>query len=231
MKKIPFTLVEMVIAMAILILVGTLIGTASLIFYNAYNRTIRQTEKLKEFVAIDQVMDQTLRNAIPFQWRNKEENVDKYVFLGKEDELLFSSLRRSHGKDQGALIFVRIRLDGTDLIAEYSSYPILPWEIEKEEINTKLTREILSRNVQAIKFLYAERDSEGEIELLDEWIEEEHNGIPLAIQMEVEWIGGEKERWLRRTAGSAANSTYGNRQNQSGLNQTSGSGRTGGRRR
>ena len=227
MKKVSFTLVEMVIAMAILILVGSLIGTASLIFYNAYNRTIRQTERLKEFVAIDQVMDQSLRNAIPFQWLNKEENVKKYVFLGKVDEVIFTSLRRSHGKDQGALIFVRIRLDGTDLIAEYSSYPILPWEIEKEESNTKITREVLTGNVQAVNFLYAERDSEGEIEFVDEWIEEDHDGIPLAIQMEVEWIGGKKERWLRRTAGSAANATYGNRQNQNGLNQSSGSRRTG----
>ena len=76
-------MVELVIAMAILVLVGSLIGTASMIFYNAYSRTTRQTEKLKEFVAIDQVMDQCLRNAIPFRWQDKEEQKDKYVFLGK----------------------------------------------------------------------------------------------------------------------------------------------------
>ena len=34
---------------------------------------------------IDQVMDQSLRNAIPFQWLNKEENVKKYVEKMMED--------------------------------------------------------------------------------------------------------------------------------------------------
>ena len=222
MRKYPFTLIELVIAMAVLMLVGALVGTASMIFYNAYNRTTRQTEKLKEMIAIDQVMDQSLRNAIPFQWRNKEESKDKYVFLGKTDEVIVTALRRSHAADKGALIFVRIRLDNTDLIAEYSSYPLLPWEVENEESDTKFTREILARNVQSVSFLYAERDSDGEVEFLDEWIEDDHEGIPLAIQMEVEWANGQKERWLRRTAGSAANAAYGNRRDQSTLDQTSG---------
>ena len=62
------------------------------------------------------------------------------------------------------------------------------------------------------------------MEFLDEWIEDDHEGIPLAVQMEVEWADGSKERWLRRTAGSAANATYGNRRNQSGLNSTTGRG-------
>ena len=222
MKKLSFTLVELVIAMAILVLVGSLIGTASMIFYNAYSRTTRQTEKLKEFVAIDQVMDQCLRNAIPFQWQDTEEKKNKYVFLGKIDEVLFTALRRSHARDQGALIFVRLRLDNDELIAEYSPYPLLPWEVENDESDTKITREVLAKNVQSVSFLYAERDSEGEVEFLDEWIEDDHEGIPLAVQMEVEWADGSKERWLRRTAGSAANATYGNRKNQSGLNSSTG---------
>ena len=72
-------------------------------------------------------------------------------------------------------------------------------------------------------FLFS-ADKYGEVEFLDEWIEDDHEGIPLAVQMEVEWADGSKERWLRRTAGSAANATYGNRKNQSGLNSTTGRG-------
>ena len=224
MKKAHFTLVEVVVAMAILVVVGTLIGTASVMFYKAYVRSTEHTERMKEYVAIDQVMDQCVRNAIPFQWRDENEKKNRYIFQGDQDMVIFAALRRSHTNDKGALIFVRLRLVDDNLVAEYSSYPLLPWELAEDDMPERYTREILTRNVQAISFLYAERDSDGNIEFLDEWIEDDHNGIPLAIQIEIEWKNGHKERWLRRTAGSAANASYGNRQDQSGLDKSTGRG-------
>ena len=224
MKHSPFTLVEVVVAMAILVVVGTLIGTASAMFYRAYARSTEITEQMKEYIAIDQVMDQCVRNTIPFQWREKETNKIRYVFQGDPDMVIFSALRRSHANDKGSLIFVRLRLVDDKLAAEYSSYPLLPWDLEENDDPERYTREILTGNVQSVKFLYAERDSDGNIEFLDEWIEDDHNGIPLAIQIEIEWKNGHKERWLRRTAGSAANASYGNRQDQSGLDRSTGRG-------
>ncbi|MBE6405328.1 MAG: hypothetical protein E7040_04830 [Lentisphaerae bacterium] len=222
MKKSPFTLIEVIVAMLILVVIGSLIGTASAIFYRAYARSTEHTERMKEYVAIDQVMDQCVRNAIPFQWEDEDQKKTRYVFQGETDSVIFSTLRRSYANDKGALLFVRLRLIDDELVAEYSSYPLLPWELEENDDPERYTREVLTKNVQAISFLYAERDSEGEIEFLDEWIEDDHNGIPLAIQIEIEWKNGQKERWLRRTAGSAANATYGNRQNQNTLEQSSG---------
>ena len=225
MKKHVFTLVELVVAMGIFLLVATIIGTASAGFYNAYNRSIKATEKLKCFLAIDQVMDQCVRNAIPFKWEDEENKKDRFVFLGESDVLIFTALRRSYNGDRGALLFVRLRLIDTELVAEYSSYPLLPWVLEEDEDNEELyTREVLAQNVKAISFLYAERDSEGEVEFLDEWVEDDHDAIPLAIQLEIEWNDGHKERWLRRTAGSAAHAAYGNRPDQRGLDQESGRG-------
>ena len=222
MKRNCFTLIEMVVAMGILLLVAAIIGTASATFYNAYNRTIKVTEKLKCYLAIDQVMDQCVRNAIPFKWEDEENARERFVFQGETDSVLFTALRRSYAGDRGALIFVRLRLVDTDLVAEYSPYPLLPWELDEEDSDDEhYTREILARNVRSINFLYAERDSEGTVEFLDEWIEDEHDAIPLAIQLEVEWNDDHKERWLRRTAGSAANASFGNRQDQSGLEKSS----------
>lgn len=224
MRKSPFTLLEMVVAMTILLLVGAMIGTASSMFYNAYRRSAKITENMKEYIAVDQVMDQCVRNAVPFQWKDREKNEMRDVFLGEPDMMLFTALRRSHDRDTGALIFVRIRLIEHDLVAEYSPYPLLPWELEENDMPERYTREILVKNVQAVTFLYAERNTDGEVEFLEEWIEDDHDGIPLAIQMEIEWLNGEKERWLRRTAGSSAHSTYSTRRNQNALNQTSGRG-------
>ena len=225
MKRRNFTLVELVVAMGIFLLVATIIGTASATFYNAYNRTVKATAKLQNYLLIDQVMDQCVRNAIPFKWEDDKNDRERFVFQGAADSLLFAALRRSYSGDRGALIFVRLRLIDTDLVAEYSPYPLLPWLLEEEEDNEELyTREVLAQNVQAISFLYAERDTEGAVEFLTEWVEDEHDSIPLAIQLEIEWLDGHRERWLRRTAGSAANASFGNRPDQSGLEKETGRG-------
>ena len=223
MKNHAFTLVEMVVAMTILVLIATIIGTASAMFYKTYDRTTKLTGKLKIYMAVDQIMDQSVRNAIPFSWYDENETKDRLVFEGKPDTLLFTALRRSHSGDRGAFIFVRLRLDDTTLLAEHSPYPRLPW-VDEEGDEEAFTVEVISENVRAIKFLYAERNSEVEIEFLDEWIEEDHNGIPLAIQLEIEWNDGHRERWLRRTAGSAANAAFGNRRDQTAIRTEEGRG-------
>lgn len=209
--KRSFTLVEMVTAMAILLLVAMILGTASAAFYNGYRRSLKTTERLKVYMAIDRIMDQCVRNAIPLRWTddNREE---RFVFEGKTDSLLITSLRRSYDPDKGALLFVRLRVEDEKLLAEYSFYPRLPWEEEEKGLSSEgFTREILAENVSSITFLYAEQGSE-EIEFVEEWVEDDHEAIPLAIQMTVEWKDGTRECWLRRTAGSAANTVFGNRQ-------------------
>ena len=65
-----------------------------------------------------------------------------------------------------------------------------------------------------MSFQYAEvgETEDAEIEWLDEWDEDEHAAIPLAIRMTLEWKDGRREYWLRRTGGSSLHSTFGYRQ-------------------
>ena len=60
----PFTLVELVAAMAIMIFVALIIGTASAAFYNAWKRSVRVTDMLKVRQNIDRIMDVSIRNMI-----------------------------------------------------------------------------------------------------------------------------------------------------------------------
>ncbi|MBS1369945.1 MAG: prepilin-type N-terminal cleavage/methylation domain-containing protein [Lentisphaeria bacterium] len=201
-----FTLVEMAIAMAVLVVVALIIGTASATFYNGYRRSVKVTERLKTCQAIDRLMDQNVRNLIPFKW-NDELNSSRFVFEGKSDSLHFTTLRRTYGSDRGALLFVRIRVENDELIAEYSSYPRLPWEDEGAQ---EYAREVIATKVRGIRFLYGEQGDD-EIEFEESWEEDDHGSTPLAIQMTVEWLDGTSEQWLRRTAGSSSNSTFGSR--------------------
>ncbi len=207
-RKKHFTLVELVCAMLVMMVVALVIGTAGSSFYNGYRRSNEAVAKLKERMAIDRVWDAALVNMVPFKWKD-DNNETRYVFEGKNDELLLTTLRRVYGNDPSALTFIRFKVEDEKLIAIYSNYPILPWE--EDEPGAVTQTEVIAQNVAHISFQYAEQAEANEIEWFEEWEEEEHTNLPLAIRMTVEWKNGTKEYWLRRTCGVNYNSNFGNR--------------------
>ena len=210
-RRASFTLVEVVVAMAIMTVVALIIGSAAAIFYNSYRRSVQSGERLRECLAIDRICDGGIRNMVPFRWRDAA-NESRFVFSGESERLLFTALRRADGDTPGGLIFIRLSLEENDLVAEYSFYPRLPWaeEDDEEEIG-EFRREVLARNVSSISFLYAEESGgdDRSLEWLDVWEEEEHDAIHLAVQLTVEWLDGTREQWLRRAAGVAERSRFG----------------------
>ena len=208
-----FTLVEMVVAMAVMLMVAMIIGSAGKIFHDGYDRAVRATNRLREYTAIDRIWDGAVRNAVPFKWTD-DEGESRFVFEGEPDTLMFTALRRADGDTPGALIFIRLRLEEEELVAYYSYYPRPPWDDEYDEDPDAFSREVIAANIANISFQYAEEgdSDEAEIEWFDTWDEDEHNAIPLAIRMTVEWKDGRKEYWLRRTAGSSLHSSFGRRQ-------------------
>lgn len=208
LRRTPFTLVELICAMLVMMVVALVIATAASSFYNGYRRSVTATEKLKERMAIDRIWDTTIANMLPFKWKD-ENDENRYVFSGKSDELLVTTLRRVYGNDPSALLFIRIKVEDEKLVAIYSDYPMLPWEEDEPSAVTK--REVIAEDVAYVSFQYADRDEDNELEWLEEWEEEEHTNLPLAIRMTVEWRNGTREYWLRRTCGVSYNSTFGNR--------------------
>lgn len=209
----PFTLIELVVAMAIMIVVALIIATAGHTFYNAYSRSLKASQKLKTYMAIDRIWDTCVRNMVPFQWKD-DEGVSRFIFEGTENTLLFTALRRAHGDDPNALMFIKLEVENSRLIAHTSFYPMRFW-LEDEVTEQKIEKEILAEQVKEITFEYAEAGEEaGEIEWFESWDEEEHASIPLAVRMKVEWLDGSVEYWLRRTAGTDARSTFGYRETQ-----------------
>ena len=215
-----FTLIELVISMGILMAITGIIALASKSFYDGYERSAKVTGRLKEYMAIDKIMDSHVRNLIPFQWNDENGNT-RFVFSGEEHRLHFTTLRRSYGNRAGALLFVRIFVEDNKLIAEYSSLPRLPWKEEGDE-TMPYQREIIAENVEQVTFTYAEKADEDEdedgsgITWENNWSEDEHAAPPLAIRMFLEWSDGTSEYWLRRVAGVAKDSTFGTRKTTDG---------------
>ncbi len=209
-RRHSFTLIEVVVAMGIMMVVAGLLGSASVMFYNAYARSQRHAAWLQEYMAIDRIWDKSVRNMIPFRWTDPD-GAERFIFEGKSNEMLCSTIRRAYGNDPGALMFLRIKLEDGQLIAEYSFYPRPQW-VEADE-GYEMTREVLAEKISAISFQYAEAvsdsESEEELEWVEEWVEEEHAAIPLAVRIKVEWEDGTVEYWLRRVAGASGHTTFG----------------------
>ena len=210
-----FTLVELVAAMAIMIFVALIIGTASAAFFNAWKRSARVTDRLKVCQNIDRVMDVCVRNMILFSWKDEDE-VERVVFQGDVEEIFFVSRRRAVEGDDSAFLFIRLKVnEDQQLVAEYSTLPRFPWD---EENKYEMKTEVLADNVVSIRFLYA-RMEEDEIVWDEDWEEydqetfqeneDDVQPLPLAVQMTVEWKDGTKEVWLRRTAGNSRYSRLG----------------------
>lgn len=215
-----FTLIELIISMGILMAVTGIIAMASKSFYDGYERSVKVTRRLKEYMAIDNVMDVHIRNLIPFQWNDENGNY-RFVFSGEDHKLHFTTLRRSYGNRPGSLIFIRLFVEENKLIAEYATTPRLPWK-EDEEETMPYTREVIAENVEEITFTYAEKatgedDEDGTgVKWEENWSEDEHAAVPLAIRMQVKWLDGTTEYWLRRVAGVAKDSTFGKRETTDG---------------
>lgn len=207
-RRSNFTLMELVAATGIMLAIAGIIAFASRSFFRALASAERVSAQLQVYLNIDQLMDGCFRNMIPFNWETTDVNDDTFqVFMGEEDMIHFTTLRRSYDDNSGNLFFVRVFVEDEQLIAEYSKFPRLPWYDDDDDV-MPYDREVLATNVDRISFMYAGAQ-DSMIKWLDVWDREEYDFIPLAVQMTVEWKDGTEERWLRRTAASGGNSVYG----------------------
>ena len=114
-----FTLIELVVAIAILAVVAGIIGMAGVSFYDGYKRAVNTTTRLKQFMAIDNLMDTHIRNMVPFKWKD-EDGSSRLLFNGEENQIFFTTLRRSYGDNPGALLFVRVFVEEEKLIVRHN---------------------------------------------------------------------------------------------------------------
>ena len=224
MRRSNFTLIELVVSIAILIVIAGIVGVSGAAFYNGYERSLRVTGRLKQFMAVDNLMDTHIRNMIPFRWKDDEGN-SRLGFDGEENRILFTSLRRSYGNRPGALLFIRVFVEDEKLIAEYSPYPRLPW-LEEGDDSMPVTREVIAENVLQATFAYAEISTENSdaVDFLEEFREEGNTVLPLAVMLKLEFTDGSKEQWLRRVAGVSKHSTFGVRSTSTTSSSTAVSG-------
>ncbi len=206
-RRNSFTLMEMLAAIAVLAIVGAICGVSLNTLAKSWERARKAADRLGRNQAIDRFAENYLRNIIPFRWKLEENGEEEILFRGDGVELYASCQQRVYGKTDYPFLFFRLYCEEEKLKCDYSSTPLLP---DTPLINGQILHtETLAANLRSLKFMFADYDGE-QLTWQESW-PEDREAVPLAIQLILEFTDGSREAWLRRTAGSAAGSVFGDR--------------------
>ncbi len=209
MKNRPFTLVEVVLALGILCMIAILAAGILQSVQQLWKSIQKNSKNLESMQNIDRIANHAMKNMVPLRWPNPDGR-NQQIFLGNHDSIIFAYLHRSVGENSGGIRFIELRLEDEQLVARYRPTPILYWLGEPGD-NVGIIKEVIADKIATLNFEYAEREGD-EIVWYEDWDEEEKKQIPLAILMKIKLKDGTEEQWLRRSAGSSWNTSYGKRQ-------------------
>lgn len=210
-----FTLLEMILAVAIFSCVMLIAGAGLFSIHSCWTKITKAKKLISEKLILDAVADSVLRNAIPFTWTDKDKKAEKPVFRGDSDMLYLAYRHWTSDAEEGGIRFVKLFMDGSTLKASYAKTPFEKQSLESPAAET----EIIAEKVSSVRFLYAEKEKDA-IVWYNDWDEEKNENLPLAIQICVEWENGEREVWMRRSAGAGLKESLGLRKDYSALQKT-----------
>ena len=196
-----FTLIEIIVAFAILSLIAMLTGTVLFSVQQSWSKIKENTAVLEDMVKLDRITNNVFRNAVPFHWPD-ENSKNKQIFRGESDSVRLAYLHRINCEHENGIRFIELFLRENKLVAKYRDYPIT------EENPEHCTEEVLISKVQKLEFRYAERSGNAVV-WNSEFDEVAAENIPMAIRMTITFEDIEIVDFLRGTAGNSFVSTYG----------------------
>ena len=216
MKRRFFTLMEVMIAVAIFTMVALALFGFSSGVTRSWEKITLERNRFNELLVVDRALDAIFSNAIPFMWREMDNGLrtEKPFVVAGPETLRSATIHRLNDSQEGALRFVELFVEDGELRAVYSPRPFMDWEgIDP----SWCTVSVLATGVESIAFSYADwssdvsEDWENRLFWRDEWETEDSNrkDIPLAIMATVNWEDGRNQTWIRRTVGNSFRERYG----------------------
>lgn len=207
-KNRKFTLIEVLLAVAIFAVIATLLAGILYSVEKSYRSIHDSNKELELRLRLESIADNCFRNAVPFYWQDKTHNVKKQIFFGGNDHLIFAYLHPAFTAQETGLRFIELFLEDSALYIRYRNEPFLYWENSDFAQNSYIEK--IADGVKEIRFRYADKEKD-EIIWNDLWDKELDDRIPMAILMEIEFSDGLNLKYLRRTAGNSYYSSYGKR--------------------
>ena len=86
LKVRQFTLLEVMVASAVLLLLAMVLLAASNEVTKSWRRLVNEQDRFSDLLAVDRTLDGVLTNVLPFRWRD-DENQERPAFLGEPHRL------------------------------------------------------------------------------------------------------------------------------------------------
>lgn len=192
-----FTLVEILIATALILLVVTMALAAGNAISSSWGRLTTESEQFRELLALDRTMETMLSNIIPFKWQD-EDGEPILVFHGGPNWLSFAYRHRVNNLEEGAIRFAGFQVSNNKLQALYQSRPLL--RLDAPGANVRWST--LADGVSRLRCRYAVWEDD-DIVWKEQWNTAEKRGyMPIGVRLDVFWKDGRREVWVRRVAGN-----------------------------
>jgi general secretion pathway protein J len=169
-----FTLLELILAIAILSLITLIIGSGFRLGINAWQRGETEASETQRLRVLSGLLSQQLKSAYPY--RMKVEDKEVVIFKGESNSILFVTTLVD--PSVGGFKWVRyLYKDGTLLYKE----GILPDKRLFERISGE--EEIIDSNIGEVKFTYLSSETE-------EWEEswELGKGLPRSVRVKIAYF-------------------------------------------
>ena len=193
-----FTLLEVMVAAAVLMLLAMVLLAASNEVTKSWRRLVNEQNRFSDLLAVDRMLDGVLTNVLPFRWRN-DENQERPAFLGEPHRLRLAYRHPFNQPADGAIRFLGLVVENGEFRAYAQERPFLDWE----RLGPAAAVTVLATGVSRLDLRYADQPANEDLMVWkDEWDSEQRRDLPLAIWVTVTWVDGRVESWLRRTPGS-----------------------------
>ena len=191
-----FTLIEVLLALTIFALMGTILYGAFSLGHGAVEKSQKSFEKNQKLRAVDELLGSYVRSAFPYRSTPQS---GPLLFSGESAELTFVS---SFSLAMGGRGMAKVHLfwegdekSGGALRLEEETPVRVPTEEGNEGHEGLRSGMVIREGVKALRISYLDPQSEEE-KWEERWDVGERNGLPRAIRLEYQTDDGGKAQWV-----------------------------------
>jgi general secretion pathway protein J len=197
-KKAPngFTLIEVVLALTIFALIGTLLYGAFSIGHRAVEKSQRSFEKNQQLRSVDELLGSYIRSAYPYRSSPQGAAI---LFAGEQDKLTFVS---SFSLAMGGRCMAKVRVlwEGGEkragvLRLEEETPVRVPSEEEDDRQEGLRNAIVVREGVKEFRMSYLDAQSD-DAKWEERWDAKERNTLPRAVRLDYRTEEGREVQWV-----------------------------------
>jgi general secretion pathway protein J len=188
-----FTLIEVVLALSIFALLGTILYGAFALSHSAVEKSQGSAARSQKQRATADLLGSYVRSAYPYRHSPQEQTI---FFDGESDSLTFVSAY-SHSMGGRGMAKIQISaVEDEDGRAQLSLEEGTPVRVGADEaVPGQIQRVILQERIKALRIAYLDPKADEE-SWLERWHGQELRMLPRAVRLTFLAEGGEEVRWI-----------------------------------